>query len=273
MSVAASGPAAASGREEASARVAALIPAYNEAATIAEIVTRTRQQTPWVIVVDDGSHDASAALAEAAGAQVLRQAENQGKGAALWRGMRHALAQGATAVITLDADGQHQPEEIPRLLQAHRQHPDRPIIAARLQQRATVPPARRFANWMADFWISWAAGCPISDTQSGFRLYPAALLAQIAGPPPHGRDFGFEAVLLMAAGHQRRYPYTVAIAALYPPQARPSYYRPWRDTWRITRLVAASLLRRGLYPLGLLRALRLLPLAPAPHNDTHLARN
>lgn len=250
-----------------------MIPAYNEAATIAEIVTRTRQQVPWVIVVDDGSHDASATLAEAAGAQVLRQRENQGKGAALWRGMGHALAQGATAVITLDADGQHQPEDISLLLQAHRQQPGHPIIAARLQQRATVPVARRFANWMADFWISWAAGCPILDTQSGFRLYPAVLLGQVTGPPFHGRGFGFEAILLMAAGQQRRYPRTVPIAALYPTQARPSYYRPWRDTWRITRLVAAALLRRGLYPLGLLRALRLLPLAPAPGDGTPVAHN
>ncbi len=79
--------------------VAVVIPAYNEAATIADIVRRARQQVDWVMVVDDGSGDDSAARAEAAGATVLRQLENQGKGASLWRGMRHAIERGAEAVI------------------------------------------------------------------------------------------------------------------------------------------------------------------------------
>ena len=258
---------------EAPWRVAVLIPAYNEADTLAQIVYRTRQQLAWVIVVDDGSTDASAALAEAAGAQVLRQPSNQGKGAALWRGMQYALAQGATVVITLDADGQHQPEEIPNLLRAYRQQPDRLIIAARLKQRTAVPWVRRLANRIADFWISWAAGCPITDTQSGFRLYPAPWLRQVTEVSSQRPGFEFESALLIMAGCQHRYPQSVPITALYPVQARPSYYRPWRDTWRITRMVADSLLRRGLNPLGLLRSLRLLPLVTAPHTDKVILPN
>ncbi|MCC7220617.1 MAG: glycosyltransferase family 2 protein, partial [Candidatus Contendobacter sp.] len=90
--------------------IALVIPAYNEAATIAGIVHRARQQVETVLVIDDGSSDGTATQAESAGAWVLRQPDNQGKGAALWIGMQAALTIGATAVISLDADGQHRPE-------------------------------------------------------------------------------------------------------------------------------------------------------------------
>ena len=252
--------------------IAVVIPAYNEAATIAAIVRRARRQIDQVIVVDDGSRDDTAAQAEAAGAAVVRQPNNQGKGASLWRGMQTALAQDAEAVITLDADGQHQPEDIPKLLDARQRWPDCPIIAARLTGREAAPPLRRFANGMADFWVSWAAGCPIPDTQSGFRLYPAEFLRQATGPEQGRRGFAFESALLMQAGRQRRYPKVVVIETIYHAQGRPSHYRPWRDTLRIVDLVAWSLLRRGMYPLGLLRSLRLLPL-PRFNKETFLQHN
>lgn len=238
-----------------------VIPAYNEAATIAGIVHRARQQIETVLVIDDGSSDDTAAQAENAGATVLRQPDNQGKGAALWRGMQAALALGAEAVITLDADGQHRPEDIPKLLDAWRCRPDRLIIAARLERRESAPRLRRFANGMADFWVSWAAGYPIRDTQSGFRLYPTALLQKLPHPPSAGCGFVFESALLIQATHCGYLPTAVVIEALYLPQSRQSHYRPWRDTWRITVMVAKELLKRGLYPLGLLRSLGLLRLS------------
>ncbi|MCP5195612.1 MAG: glycosyltransferase family 2 protein [Gammaproteobacteria bacterium] len=238
--------------------IAIVIPAYNEAATIADIAGRARQQSETVIVVDDGSGDDTADQAEATGAYVLRQPLNRGKGAALWRGMQAALAGGADAVITLDADGQHDPEDIPKLLEAHRRQPDRLIIAARLEHRERAPPLRRFANGMADFWVSWAAGCPIRDTQSGFRLYPAALLRKLSPLRNERRGFVFESELLIRAAQHGHYPASVAIATVYPAQGRPSHYRPWRDTLRITAMVAWELIKRGLYPLGLLRSLGLL---------------
>ena len=238
-----------------------VIPAYNEAATIAGIVHRARQQVTTVLVIDDGSSDDTAAQAESAGATVLRQPDNQGKGAALWRGMQAALALDAKAVITLDADGQHRPEDIPKLLDAWRRQPDRLIIAARLAHRESAPRVRRFANGMADFWVSWAAGYPIRDTQSGFRLYPAALLQKLPPPPSAGCGFVFESALLIQATHCGYLPTAVVIEALYLPQSRQSHYRPWRDTWRITVMVAKELLKRGLYPLGLLRSLGLLRLS------------
>lgn len=246
--------------------IAVVIPAYNEAATITDIVRRASLQLAWVIVVDDDSSDDTAHLAARAGAIVLRQASNQGKGAALWRGMCYALEQGAEAVITLDADGQHQPEDIPKLLAVDQPAVDQLVIAARLEHRAAAPIMRRVANTTADFWISWAAGCPIRDTQSGFRLYPVHFLKQIAGPPPEQYGFGFESALLIQAGLLGFYPKIIPIDTVYPIQARSSYYQPWRDTWRITAMVARSLFARGFYPLGLLRSLRLLSLPTRSHD-------
>ena len=247
--------------------IAVIIPAYNEAATIAGIVRRARQQVETVLVIDDGSGDDTATQAENAGATVLRQPVNQGKGAALWRGMQAALDMGAVAVISLDADGQHCPEDIPKLLEAWRHQPDRLVIAARLECRESAPRLRRFANGMADFWVSWAAGYPIRDTQSGFRLYPAIFLRQLTAPCQSGGGFVFESALLIQATHCGYPRVAVVIEALYLPQSRHSHYQPWRDTWRITVMVARELLKRGLYPLGLLRSLGLWPVVKTGSND------
>ncbi len=235
-----------------------VIPAYNEAATIADVVRRSCRQIGGVIVVDDGSDDATVAQLQDLPATVLRHERNRGKAASLWDGMQLALAQGADTVITLDADGQHCPEDIPRLLAAGRRYPAALIIAARLQGREQVPWLRRFANGMADFWISWAAGCRIQDTQSGFRLYPAAVLSRLQVAHDRRHSFVFESEILIESARKGCYHMAVPIKARYSRQARPSYYRPLRDTVQITWMVTWKLLSRGLYLQGLLRSLGLL---------------
>ncbi len=141
-------------------KIVAVIPAYNEARTIRDVVLRTLDQLSEVIVVDDGSSDGTAA--ELAGLRVtlISNPENLGKGASLWRGFAVALAEGADAVVTLDADAQHQPEDIPRLVEAWRAQPGRIVIGARVLDRDKAPPLRAFANRFANFWVAWAAGCP-----------------------------------------------------------------------------------------------------------------
>lgn len=239
--------------------VAVIIPACNEAPTIADIAGRACRHAGWVIVVDDGSQDGTAAQLEGLAVTVLRRAHTLGKGASLWHGMQAALERGAGAVITLDGDGQHRPEDIPRLIAAAQRHPGRLIIAARRGRRSEVPRLRRFANRVADFWISWAAGYPIKDTQSGFRLYPAALLRELHSVWNPGEGFVFESEILISAARRGYYPAIVPIDAIYHEHSRRSYYRPILDTMRITRMVAWKLLTWGLYPQGLLRSLRLLP--------------
>jgi glycosyltransferase involved in cell wall biosynthesis len=257
------GPQGTAGTERNETRYAAVIPAYNEAATIADVVARTARQVDLVVVVDDGSTDATAAALAGLPITLLRNGANLGKGASLWRGMRHALDLGVAGVLTLDGDGQHAPEEIPRLLAEARARPDAIVVGARTFGREGAPRARYFANRFADFWIGWAAGQPLADSQSGFRVYPAALLRGVEVKHGPARGFVFESELLIAAARRGFGSRAVPVSAIYPRAARPSHFRPVLDIVRITRMVAWQLLRRGMNPAGLRRVLARRPPVPA----------
>src|SRR3989442_15059196 len=164
----------------------AVIPVHNEAPTIASVVLTARAYLP-VIVVDDASEDGSGQRAVAAGASVLTLPRHGGKGAALQRGFAEALRRGATTVVTLDGDGQHDPRDIPRLLAASRRWPESMIIGGRLDSAEAIPLPRFYAMQVASFWINWLGQCQVQDTQSGFRLYPAAVLRTL--PLRHGGVF------------------------------------------------------------------------------------
>jgi glycosyltransferase involved in cell wall biosynthesis len=236
-------------------KLVAVIPAYNEAATIREVALRTLRLVRDVIVVDDGSTDGTAAETRGLGVTLISNPANLGKGASLARGFALALAEGADAVITLDGDAQHCPEDIPRLVDTARAHPGRIIIGARVWDRDTVPPLRYFGNRFANFWVAWAAGFPVADSQSGFRLYPAELLREV-NVNPRAR-FAFESEILIEAGRAGVRTAAVPIAALYPPGGRASHYRPAADTARIVRMIAWKLLSRGLDLPRLVRSLSL----------------
>ena len=235
---------------------AVVIPAFNEARTIRAVVNEVLAQgIERLIVIDDGSQDGTENALTGLPIALHRHPRNQGKGFALMTGMQRALALGSERVITLDADGQHRAADIARLLDASLDHPQALVIAARRRGRERAPRVRRFANAMADFWISWACGRPVADTQSGYRLYPATLLRRLPTWPRRDQGFAFESALLIDAADAGADLKSVPIDTLYDPIGRASHYRPWRDTWSIVRLVGGRLLRRGLYPLGLLRAL------------------
>jgi glycosyltransferase involved in cell wall biosynthesis len=236
-------------------RYVVVVPACNEAATIAGVAARALAVAATVIVVDDGSTDGTHERLAGLPVVLLRNERNRGKGGSLWRGMQHALALGADGVVTLDGDGQHAPEDVPRLVRVARAHPDDIVIGARLVGREGAPRARRAANRVADFWIGWAAGQPLDDSQSGFRVYPAALLRRLEVKHGPGRGFVFESEALIAAARRGVRIRSVAIAAVYPRSARPSHFRPVVDIARITGMVAWQLLRRGMYPAGLYRSL------------------
>ena len=240
-------------------RYTAVIPAYNEVATIGSLVEQVQQYLDQVIVVDDGSSDDTADQLHDKNVTLLRNKNNMGKGASLKRGFDATLAQGIDGVVTMDADGQHLAADIPRLVAAAEQHPNTIIIAARLRNRAAAPRLRRFANRFADFWISWAAGYPIKDSQSGFRVYPASLLSRLCVASGPKQGFVFESEIIIEAARLGIYSHAVPIDSVYRADSRRSHYRPAQDTWRIVLMVASKLLRRGMYPLGLLRALHLLP--------------
>jgi glycosyltransferase involved in cell wall biosynthesis len=240
-------------------RPAVVIPAYNEASTITDIVSRASRFTDTVIVINDGSTDETARVLDGLQVTLLNNPENLGKGKSLMRGARFALEQGATAVITLDGDGQHNPEDIPLLLKKAAANPDMIIIAARLHNRNCAPPLRRFANGFADFWISWAAGYRIRDSQSGFRLYPAKVFQRCTTTSD---NFVFESEILIDAARQGIYSKGVGIETVYHRNSRSSHYRPASDTWAIVRMVARKLIQRRLYLSGLLRSLGIWPQQP-----------
>jgi glycosyltransferase involved in cell wall biosynthesis len=234
---------------------AVVIPAHNEASTIRLVVMRALRYAERVIVVDDGSTDGTADTLQGMPVTLLVNERNQGKAASLWRGMQHALSLGVEAVVTLDADGQHDPADIPRLVGASRRSPGKIVIGARLADRDKIPPLRYFANRFANFWIAWAAGYPIEDSQSGFRVYPAALLARVRVPHGPSKGFVFESEILIEASRLGYESVPVRVAAIYPLEGRPSHFRQFVDVERIVRMVTVKLLSRGLHPLGLARSL------------------
>ena len=241
----------------ANAKTFVIIPAYNEAATIRELTEAALKIVPDVVVVDDGSTDNTVDQLQGLPVSVLRNERNAGKAASLWIGFEHALANGAQFVVTLDGDGQHNPEDMPRLLNVAERSPQSIVIGARLHDKKNFPARRYYANQFARFWISWAAGYPIADTQSGFRVYPASLFKKITHRDVAWNGFVFESEVLIEAGALGMQSIAVAIPGIYPKQARPSHFRPVLDIARIVVMVAGRLLRRGMHPLGLWRSLNL----------------
>lgn len=232
-----------------------VIPAYNEAATIREVVTRTLQRMIHVAVVDDGSTDGTAAALAGLPITVIRNQVNSGKAAALWQGFQHALGAGACGVVTLDGDGQHAPEEISGLVTVAIASPDQLVIGVRRRHQRRAAFWRYVANCIADFWISWAAGATFHDSQSGFRVYPTSLLRNVKIPYGKSRSFVFESEILIEATRAGCRTVTVPIDALRRAGARPSYFLPVLDIVRITRMVGWKLLSHGMYPVGLYRVL------------------
>jgi len=141
-----------------------------------------------VIVVDDGSADDTAEQARRAGANVIEQRPNKGKGAALRLGFERALADGVDAVLTLDADGQHDPAEIPKFLAAYEVEP-RPDLVIGRRNFGTMPPTRRLANELGGRAFSWAVGQPIPDNQSGYRLIGRRVMEATFGSDEGGFEF------------------------------------------------------------------------------------
>lgn len=240
------------------------IPAYNEERTIRALAESALTICPRVLVVDDGSTDATAACLAGLPITLLRNEVNRGKAASLKRAFEHALARGACCVVSLDGDGQHDPADAPKLLAAWRAWPDRIVIGSRLHDRSQFPPARYRANRFACFWISWAAGHPIADSQSGFRVYPRSVLSIAGSDRVRGSRFTFESEILIEAAGQGHRTVAVAIAGRYPANARRSHFRPVVDIAKIVLMVAARLLRQGMYPQGLWRSLRPAPVVSAP---------
>lgn len=227
-------------------RVLAVIPAHDEAPRIAAVVRRAAAHLP-VLVVDDGSSDDTARVAREAGADVLEQRPNAGKGAALRAGFRRALEAGFEGVVTLDGDGQHDPAEIPAFLAAFA--PDiavdgagsaggaaPPDLVVGRRDFAHMPPARRLANTIGGRTFSWAVGTHVPDNQSGYRLIGRRLMEASLGSVEQGFEFEVE---MLAACIARGWPVAwVPIRTIYT--GGPSHIRPTAHVRHFFRAIGAA---------------------------------
>jgi glycosyltransferase involved in cell wall biosynthesis len=219
--------------DASSDRILALIPAYQEGPRVGLVVTAAARHLP-VLVVDDGSTDDTAVQAEAAGATVIRQRPNAGKGAALRSGMRAAIDAGYAAVVTLDADGQHDPDEIPSFVERYRaSHPE--LIVGQRDLRA-MPLVRRMSNTLGGAALTIALGRSVPDNQSGYRLVGRTLMAALLDSEESGFEFEVEMIArCIALGLPLA---SVPIRTIYA--GEPSHIRPWRHFTEFMRVTSKA---------------------------------
>jgi glycosyltransferase involved in cell wall biosynthesis len=227
-------------------RVATVIPVYNHEKNIASVVEAARK-LPWpLIVVDDGSTDGSYdRIKNISGIQIIRHAVNQGKGAAILTGFA-AAAKSSDWVITIDADGQHHPEDAWNLIKAVQNGIRTMIVGSRQGMNEThVPWKSRFGRGFSNFWVRASGGPDIADTQSGFRLYPIPESMRLN---VKARRFQFEVEILARANQHGIPVLEVPVRVTYqPPGERVSHYRGFVDFMRnsgtFCRLICGRIFR------------------------------
>jgi glycosyltransferase involved in cell wall biosynthesis len=206
-------------------KVSALIAALNEGPRIGGVVTGIRRHVADVLVVDDGSTDDTSAAAQAAGASVIRHDVNRGKGQAIRTGLARLLAGDSTHVLLLDGDGQHDPDDAPRLIAAA--GPGIVVVGERPFDRERMPRSRYYTNIVSSRVISGLfVGQPVSDAQSGYRLIDLDLVRRVRLT---GRGYEIETEMLIKLAHAGGHVVGVPIQMKY---GAPSKLRPWRDTTR-----------------------------------------
>jgi glycosyltransferase involved in cell wall biosynthesis len=221
-------------------KVAAAIPAFDAAATVGDVVARTKAVLDEVVVVDDGSADGTANAARAAGARVLVHERNRGKGAALRTALTDLFGRDFDAVVTLDADGQHLPEQIPALLGA----PDDAdlVLGSRAATFEAMSGLRRRSNRWSSRFISWLGGGSLEDVQTGFRRYGRRLYERL-GIPESG--FDAESAIVVRALRAGLAVTTVRVDVGFADGRNTSHYRPLVDGLRIGWAVVRARCERG----------------------------
>jgi glycosyltransferase involved in cell wall biosynthesis len=212
--------------------VGAVIPAFLEEKHIAEVARRTLQQLDHVLVVDDGSPDATATNARESGAEVIVHQQNRGKGESIKTGLRHWLDQNLAYVVILDGDGQHLPEEIDRFLDAAASKRAPLLVGNRMTDVRQMPWVRLFVNRYMSNKISRVCGQSIPDTQCGFRMVHRTLIPDLLGG---AERFDYETEMLILASRKGCRIDSVAISTVYSDEV--SSIHPVRDTIRFFRLM------------------------------------
>ena len=219
--------------------VCAVIPTYQNAKTLLQVVADVHRVVDTVFVVDDGSNDGTAALLDKATGnerpeKVLTHPKNCGKGAALKTGLTYARQQGFRYAVTVDADGQHRADDIPALLKAVEEEPDALVIGSRGLQHENMPAKSTFANRFSNFWFALQTLQRLPDTQSGLRVYP---LRRLHGLRWMSARYEAELTLLVFSAWAGVKLLPVPVSVYYPPRdQRVTHFRPGRDFTRISVL-------------------------------------
>jgi glycosyltransferase involved in cell wall biosynthesis len=214
-------------------RIAAVIPAYQEEKHVGEVAQRTRAQLKNVLVVDDGSTDATAERARSSGVDVVIHPQNRGKGESIKTGLRYWLERGSEYVVLLDADGQHLPEEISRFVDATGSESDAKIfVGSRMNNTTTMPLVRRIVNRYMSGKISRVCGQRIPDTQCGFRMLHRDMIPEVLSGASR---FEYETEMLIIASRKGHRVASVPITTVYSDEV--SSINPVRDTVRFFKLI------------------------------------
>ena len=226
-------------------RFAVVIPVYNHSATIAAVIGKARNHGFPVIVVDDGSYDGTAeSLRAIPGILVIRHDRNLGKGAALVTGMK-AAADVADWAICLDADGQHDPDEITHLIQAIPKY-QRPIVIGKRSGMASAPWTSRFGRRFSNFWVWVSCGVRLADSQSGYRIYP---LPEVLKLDVKAQRYQYELEVLAKAAWLGMAIIEVPVGVSYAPEgSRISHFRPGLDFMRNTQTFYRLIVHRVFSP-------------------------
>ncbi len=211
-----------------------VVPVFNHAATLCQVVEGILRYHDRVLVVDDGSSKPVATLLEGMPVELLCHPKNLGKGAALRSAADWGLQRGYSHMVCLDADGQHDPDDLPRFFAEIAEHPQALIVGYRDFDQETIPGSSRFGRQFSNFWLRLQTGSRLKDSQSGFRAYPLIVFSQLNF---WTRRYNFEVEVLVRsvwAGLELR---DVDISVYYPPgDERISHFRGFMDNWRLTML-------------------------------------
>lgn len=212
-----------------------IIPTYNNAQTLAEVIRSVRKYTRNILVVNDGSSDETASLLQDfPDCHVITHARNLGKGMALRNAFQEAVAMGYAYAISIDSDGQHMPEDLPVLLNQIEANPGALVVGARNMNQKSVPGASSFGNRFSSFWFRVETGIKLPDTQSGYRLYPIEKMKNLSFIT---RKFEFEIEVLVRSAWAGIPVISAPVQVYYAPnEERVSHFRPFRDVLRITLL-------------------------------------
>jgi glycosyltransferase involved in cell wall biosynthesis len=222
-----------------------VIPLYNHAATVRDVARRALAVHDRVLVVDDGSTDGGGYTLRGLDVQLVRHEVNRGKGAAIMTAAREAARMGMTHIATIDADGQHDPADLPALLEALRGDPLGIVVGKRDFETANVPGSSRFGRKFSNFWLRLQTGRTLQDTQSGFRVYPLAVLE---GLKLGESRYSFEIEVLVKAAWAGIALRDADISVYYPPAGkRVSHFDKFRDNLRLT-LLNTRLTMRSVLP-------------------------